>query len=273
MTHQGTHTLLVTPVQEWSLSLHGHLSQHGFAPLTLAPDGHQALALFYQLAPPLVLLDLHLPDGNAVDLCVEMLLAQPSLKIVLVVEANTKPPLAALHAGVTGCIQRDFPPAAWPGLLTYIMGGGMAFNRTILEAALAEGWSAQKRQPPLTIGPLHIDLAQHLVLYGSQRIELTPREFALLIYLARNPDRVITFDQLLNEAWGFGADNGAPAQVRLYIARLRRKLLEEAQTPDFILTERGVGYRLHSEALHQALTPPHQHSPHKNGVHPLSSAA
>jgi two-component system KDP operon response regulator KdpE len=128
----------------------------------------------------------------------------------------------------------------------------MVFSRSLFESALAEGWSAQNRQPPVVIGALRIDQAQRLVLYDGRRVLLTPREFSLLTYLARNADQVVTVDQLLNEAWGYDANDGTPAQVRLYVARLRRKLLEDAQTPDFILTERGVGYRLHSETLRRA---------------------
>jgi DNA-binding response OmpR family regulator len=256
MTQESIHTIVVTQDQEWLASLCGQLLQNGFAALTIAQSSDKALDLFHQAPPRLVLLDLQAPNCNAVDLCVEMLLAHPLVKIVLVSESTVEPPLAALHAGVSGCINRDVPAAAWPGLLTYVLNGGMAFNHSLMESILAEVWSAQKRQPLMAVGPLRIDLARRMVVYAGRRIPLTPREFALLTCLTRNTDRVVTFDQLLNEAWGYDADDGTPAQVRLYVARLRRKLTDVAQTPDFILTERGVGYRLHSSALHRATPPP-----------------
>jgi two-component system KDP operon response regulator KdpE len=78
-------------------------------------------------------------------------------------------------------------------------------------------------------------------------VYLTPREFAALACLARNVGRVVTFDQLLDEAWGYDAEMGTEAQVRLYITRLRRKLEDDPQTSDFIVSERGVGYRLRSQ--------------------------
>jgi DNA-binding response OmpR family regulator len=249
MNQPSTHTLLITPDQVWASTLYTYLWQNGFAPLTIAPNGASALAIFAQVPPNLVLIDLQLSDHSAIDLCVEMLLTQPEAKIVLVTGAHSEPPLVALHAGVAACITRDFPPAAWPGLLAYVMQGGMAFSRNVVETVLADAWSGQKRQSLVTVGPLWIDLTKRLVQYAGQHIQLTPREFSLLICLARNTDRVVTFDQLLNEVWGYDANNGTPAQVRLYIARLRRKLMEEAHTPDFICTERGIGYRLHSDAL------------------------
>jgi two-component system KDP operon response regulator KdpE len=252
MAHYSPHTLLVIPDLEWALSLYRHLGQNGFAPLTIAPTGESALDLFYHIAPHLVLLDLHLADSNAVELCVRILHVQPSAKIVLVTDANAGPPLTALQAGISGCIDRDFPLAAWPGLLTYILSGGMAFSRSVVQTVLAEVWATQKQPSHITIGPLRIDLAQRLVVYAERHIQLTPREFSLLTCLARNHDRVVTFDQLLSEAWNYDANNGTPAQVRLYVARLRRKLIDGSQTPDFILTERGIGYRLLSEVLWQA---------------------
>jgi len=251
MISDKIHTLLLTQDQTWPAYLYSSLYRNGFAPLTIAPSGDTALDLFYQAAPRLVLVDLHLPDCNVIDLCVEMLLAQPAVKVVLLTETATEPPLALLHAGVSGCVHRTLPQKALPGLLLYILSGGTTFSLDVVETALAETWSTQQRQPLMTLGALRIDLSRRLILYGGQRVRLTPREFALLTCLARNIDHVVTFDQLLNEAWGYGENDGTPAQVRLYVARLRRKLLNDAQAPDFILTERGVGYRLHSEALHR----------------------
>jgi two-component system KDP operon response regulator KdpE len=151
------------------------------------------------------------------------------------------------------------------------MSGGIAFSRGVVESVLAQSWLMQKRQPIVNIGPLRIDLSQHLTQFGGQRIELTPREFALLTCLARYLDHVVTFDQLLNEAWGYDANDGTPAQVRLYVARLRRKLQIDDHAPEFILTERGIGYRLHSEALERASGWPQHGLQIENGRHPIRS--
>lgn len=272
MTQDKIHTLLITQDQTWLAALYSQLWQNGFAPLTIAPSSDAALDLFYQVTPRLILLDLHLPGCNVVDLCVEMLLNQPTVKIVLLAEHGAEPPLALLHAGVSGCIQREFSATALPGLLVYILNGGMTFSHDLVETALATAWTSQKRQPLLMIGALRIDPARRMILYGGRHIRLTPREFALLTCLARNTDHVVTFDQLLNEAWGYDANDGTPAQVRLYIARLRRKLLDDAQTPDFILTERGIGYRLHSEVLHRTLGRSEQRSVAPNGAHLAAEA-
>jgi DNA-binding response OmpR family regulator len=272
MTHQN-HTLLVTPNQEWPSTLYGHLWQNGFAPLTVASTGKSALDLFYQVSPRLVLVDLCISDCNAIDLCVEMLQVQPATKIALIAENDSDLPPLAYQVGISACVSRELPFAAWPGLLVYILSGGMAFSRRAVDNLLAEAWTAQERQPHLTIGPLRLDLNRRRVLYDGRRIDLTPREFALLACLARNTDRAVTFDQLLNEAWGYTADDGTPSQVRLYIARLRRKLVEDVQAEDFIVTERGIGYRLHSSALRQANVRTDTLTQHEQAVHQLDSTS
>lgn len=269
MTPNRIQTLLVTADQQWPSSLSGSLRQKGFAPLIIAETGARAIDLFYEVDPHLVLLDLELTDCSTIDLCIEMLHAQPGVKIVLVAEKEEHLALVALHAGVVGCIDRNFPVAEWPGVLAYVLSGGTAFSRATLEALLAQTWTVQKREPLLSIGPLRIDLARHLVLYAGRLVQLTPREFALLVCLARKMDHVVSVDQLLNEAWGYGTDDGTPAQVRLYITRLRRKLTDDAQLPDFILTERGVGYRLHSGLLRRAGLRAEPHTHNGNAHHPL----
>jgi DNA-binding response OmpR family regulator len=272
MTRHDTHTLFVTD-RKWHPTLYAHLRQSGFSPLFMAVSGDSALDHFYQNSPRLVLIDQHLADCNAIDLCGEMLTAQSAVKIVLLAESDDQLPLTALHAGVAGCINYNFPVAEWPGVLIYVLNGGMAFNRNTVVALLAQAWTPQKRDPVISIGPLRIDLVRHLVIIAGRRIQLTPREFELLVCLARNIDRVVTFDQLLNEAWGYHNNDGTPAQVRLYIARLRGKLMGESKIPDFILTERGIGYRLYSEALRRGTLYPPPLAPTGDGYYTMAALA
>jgi two-component system, OmpR family, KDP operon response regulator KdpE len=267
MKQHRIHTLLVSPDQAWSTLLHEQLLASDFTPLAVASTGYHALDLFYGKSPQLVLLDQDLPDLDAVDLCVELLQVQRGAKVVLMTGRNAAPPLVALHAGLSGCVPRDLPLAAWSGLLLFVLQGGIAFNHTVLEGVFQNAWTAQKRQPPLIIGLLQIDLAQRQAEYAGRRIQLTPREFALLACLARNQDRVVSFDQLLNEAWDFAADDGTPAQVRLYVTRLRRKLVDATQTTNLIVTERGVGYRLHGELLRRSSLRPDYAAPKRSLTH------
>jgi DNA-binding response OmpR family regulator len=262
-------TLLVSADQEQSSVLSACLQRKGFAPLLVAETGAHAIDLFYEVAPHLVLLDLSLADCNSIDLCSEMLHTQPGVKIILVADDAEQLALVALHVGVAGCIDRNFPLAEWPGVLAYVLNGGVVFSRGTIEVLLAQTRAMQKREPMISIGPLRIDLARRLVLYAGRHVQLTPREFTLLVCLARRMDHVVTTDQLLNEAWGYNAEDGTSAQVRLYITRLRRKLTDDAHTPDFILNERGVGYRLHSGVLRSAGPCVEPRSLNGKALHPL----
>jgi DNA-binding response OmpR family regulator len=132
--------------------------------------------------------------------------------------------------------------------LVYVYRGGAVFSQAVVEEVLAGARLAKTEAAVVTIGPLVIDVACRRVTLSGQHIFLTPREFALLACLARNVGRVVTFDQLLNEAWEYNSEIGTPSQVRLYITRLRRKLGDEPDSSGFIITERGIGYRLCSPA-------------------------
>ena len=99
-----------------------------------------------------------------------------------------------------------------------------------------------KRGKPIEVGALRIELEQREVTLGGQRLALTPTDYKLLSLLARNLGSVVPHARLLHEAWGPNARD--PHYLRVYMARLRRKLDPGRQGVRFILTEPGVGYRL-----------------------------
>lgn len=248
MPNGRIHTLLVTPDEQWRVRLSTHLAENNFELIGKAVDATSALALIPETDLDLVIIDASLPDADALVLCHLMQSLCPAVKVVLTTRDDASLQLAALHANASGCINRDFPLAEWASLLTYVYEGGAVFSQAVVEEVSTGASLAKTRAAIVTVGPLVIDVdRRHVTLFG-QPIYLTPREFALLACLARNVGRVVTFDQLLNEAWGYDAEIGTPAQVRLYITRLRRKLGDDPDSSGFIVTERGIGYRLRSSA-------------------------
>ena len=94
----------------------------------------------------------------------------------------------------------------------------------------------------LSVGDLQVDLARHVVEVGGRKVDLTPKEFALLALLARWPGRVLTHRTILQEVWG--PEYGSESQyLRVYASQLRKKLDDDPAQPRLI-TEPGVGYRL-----------------------------
>jgi len=96
---------------------------------------------------------------------------------------------------------------------------------------------------PLRIGNLVLDPAAREVRTWRKQVYLTPLEYDLLIYLVRNADRVVAFDELLNEVWDYAPEADDAAQVRNRVKRLRAKLEDDASAPRYIATVRSVGYR------------------------------
>ena len=92
------------------------------------------------------------------------------------------------------------------------------------------------------MGDLTLDLMRRHVTRGTRRIELTPREFGLLEFLARTPGRVVSRTQIIEKVWEYHFDPGTNV-VDVHVARLRRKLGEGGE-PDLLHAARGVGYKL-----------------------------
>jgi two-component system KDP operon response regulator KdpE len=94
------------------------------------------------------------------------------------------------------------------------------------------------------IGTLTIDLARRAITRSGTEIHLTPTEFDLLRVLVTNADRIVTHRHLLEQVWGvYAADNAQ--QLRVYVNYLRKKIEVDPAHPEIIVTEPGIGYRLH----------------------------
>lgn len=174
----------------------------------------------------LVVLDLGLPDGDGVSLC-RKLRAGGSTTPVLMLTARDglSDKVAGLDAGADDYLTKPF---AYPELAARVR----ALLRRPRDAV----------SPILSWGDIQLDPAAHTVWRGAIMIPLTPREFSLLDYLLRHPDRVCTREDLLEHVWDAHYD-GVSNVVDVHIANLRRKLELPGQ-PDPVETVRGVGYRL-----------------------------
>jgi two-component system KDP operon response regulator KdpE len=240
------HILLVTADEEWRAKLYTQLAHQNFDQVDQAADAITALSLCYEAQPDLVVLEARLPDAEGLTLCRMIQVSSPTTKVVLVTN-DASLQMTALQVGATGCISRDFPLSKWSTLLNYVNRGGAIFSQATIDEVLVQSSSVKTETHTVSVGTLTVDLSRRRVTLAGRGLHLTPREFALLACLAQNVGQAVTFDQLLNEAWGYDEEMGTEAQVRLYITRLRRKLGDDSQTFDFIISERGIGYRLCSQ--------------------------
>ena len=199
------------------------LSREGFDVRT-APDGRAALTLVDHFRPDLVILDIMMPRLDGFQLTKELAGERSRSLIILSAKDETRDRIAGLELGADDYLVKPFD-----------FGELLARVRSVL----------RRRQPEqatvLRAGPLELDRAERRTSYHGRPVELSPREFDLLWYLAEHRGQVLERDRLLNAVWGvsfYGDDNN----LEVYVRYLRRKL----EDPDrrLIQTVRGVGYRL-----------------------------
>jgi two-component system, OmpR family, KDP operon response regulator KdpE len=194
-----------------------------------ASDGLGAAAIE---APDLIVLDLGLPDGDGVEVCRQLRGFSSVPVIVLSVETTDRRKIEALDAGADDFVVKPF---SMPELLARMRA---AMRRV----------QAPPEEPVLRLGGLVIDRAARLVSVDGQPVELTDTEYRILVVLAENAGRLLTHDALLLRVWGQGYDREVH-YLRVYINRLRRKLLFQAGSGRSLTTVPRAGYRLDIDEL------------------------
>ena len=191
-----------------------------------APDGETALTRAAARPPEAVILDLVLPDRSGIEVCRELRtwLEAPILVLSAVGEERDK--VEALDAGADDYVTKPF------GIDELL-----ARLRAALRRATAPGG------PVVEIGELRIDLDKRIVQRDGDVVSLTPHEFALLRYLARNEGRLLTHRSILREVWGPSYQTESH-YLHVYVSQLRRKIESDPTRPRYLLTEAGAGYRL-----------------------------
>jgi two-component system, OmpR family, KDP operon response regulator KdpE len=203
------------------------LSSRGYA-IRTAGDGDEALHIMKDWSPDLVITDLRMPNMNGLELCKTLRATSQVPIIVLSVKGEDQTKVEALDAGADDYVTKPF---SMDELLARV------------RAALRRGSVAQQPDPDLiTIGDFRIDLQARGVHVKEREVRLTPKEFDLLLYLARHPGKVVTHRVLLSAVWGEDSVK-QPEYLRVFIGHLRKKLEPEEGNPRYILTDPWIGYR------------------------------
>ena len=210
-----------------------------------AATGDSGLAETALHSPDAVVLDLGLPDLDGVEVCRRIREWSDVPIIVLSADATEDRKIDALDSGADDYVTKPFS-----------MGELQARLRVALRRSRAgEAGSEPTAESELQAGPLRVDLLQHEAYLDGELIELTPREFAFLAFLARNEGRVCTHRMILDAVWGPGYEHEGQ-YLREYAYRLRRKLGDEDGT--LLRTRPGIGYQL---VVSQAAGPSHDTLP------------
>ncbi len=221
-----------------------NLEQAGYQ-VTTAADGASALEVARRESPDLIILDIMLPEMDGLEVCRQLrrdsgTIATPI--IMLTAKGDEIDKVVGLEVGADDYVTKPFGRRELLARVRALLRrANPAQEDGNVQNTNGETSPSQKPVRELLAGPLRIDLAGRRVNCRGKDLELQPKQFDLLTYLARNRGTVLTRDQLLQNVWGYDYA-GDTRTVDVHVRWLREKLEEDPANPKLIQTVRGVGY-------------------------------
>jgi two-component system, OmpR family, KDP operon response regulator KdpE len=207
-----------------------YLKSNGYDVLT-AEDGTEALKLASERVIDLLLLDIGIPGPDGIEVLTAVRRQSEVPVIMLTARGREADKVSALNQGADDYLTKPF---------------GVEELLARVRAALRRTTGAGKGPlPPYRCGRLEVDFGGHRVLLDGTEVALTPKEYEVIAYLARNAGLVLTHRQILQAVWGpeYGEESD---YVWTYIRRIRNKIEPDPNEPRYVLTKLGVGYSMPS---------------------------
>ena len=210
-----------------------NLNKENFSVVTAA-DGAKALEVARSEKPDLIILDLMLPELSGYEVC--RILRKDMTVPILMLTARTEEvdKIVGLEIGADDYMTKPFS-----------MRELLARVRAMLRRAEMTKTLADDHQQPMKIGGLEIDIPRHQAFLRDLQLDLSPKEFELLAFLAKNKGLVFNREQLLEKVWGYDYA-GDTRTVDVHIRWLRQKIESDPAKPERVVTIRGTGYKLES---------------------------
>ena len=206
----------------------GYLRREGYAAVTAA-DGPSAVRADVEHHPDLVVLDLMLPGIDGLQLMAQLRQRRPVPVIMLTARGEEGDRLLGLRLGADDYMVKPFSPAE---LVARV---GAVLRRSEV--------APERSDELIRFGEVEVDGRGRTVTVGGEPVELTAREFDLLLHLARQPGRVFARGELMETVWRYPFYTDT-ATVTVHVRRLRRKLERDPLQPRHLITVWGVGYKL-----------------------------
>lgn len=207
------------------------LKAHNYNVL-ISTSGKEGLSIISSRCPDVVLLDLGLPDIDGVDIIRQVRTWSSSPIIVVSARNQEKDKVEALDAGADDYITKPFGTSE---LLARI--------RTSIRHSNKLNTTSSLYTRPYKANNLYIDFSSHIIMLNEKEVHLTPVEYKIVVYLAKNSGKVLTYSSIMQNVWGPYIDPSNKI-LRVNMANIRRKLEENPGDPEYIFTEIGVGYRM-----------------------------
>lgn len=210
----------ITRVLRRSLSGHGYDVQ-------VAADGEEALATFNVWKPDIVVTDLAMPNMGGLELCRRLRAISSVPLIVLSAKGDERIKVEALDAGADDYVTKPF---------------GMDELLARIRVGLRRPNLSDDNLTEIEAGDVHVNLETRRVTVGGNEVHLTPKEFDLLVFMVRHPNKVLTHRALLAAVWG-GDYVEQSEYLRVFVGHLRKKVERDPSKPRHIVTEPWTGYR------------------------------
>jgi DNA-binding response OmpR family regulator len=215
----------------------GYLEREGFE-VTAAADGESALALAHTREPDLVILDLGLPGIDGVEVCRQLRTFSDCYVVMLTARADEVDMLIGLAVGADDYLTKPFSPRELTARVRTLL------RRPRARAAAGQaGDGAEEGPARRAFGDLAVDPQAREVTVAGRPVTLTRTEFDLLDALSERPRMVFSRRQLIDRVWGQDWI-GDEHVVDVHLGHVRRKLDDDPADPRYVLTVRGVGYRM-----------------------------
>ncbi|KAA0111270.1 response regulator transcription factor [Mycolicibacterium sp. P1-5] len=208
--------------------------KHDMFEVQLAHDGHHALELAREFDPDVVILDIGLPGIDGIEVCRQLRIFSDAYVVMLTARDSEIDTVVGLSVGADDYVTKPFSPRE-------LVARVRAMLRRPRRSSPAQ--DAVARNAPRRFGALVINVDSREASIDDARIMLTRTEFDVLALLSAHPGMVMSRQQILESVWG-GAWVGADNIVDVHVGHLRRKLGDSTSTPRFVMTVRGVGYRM-----------------------------
>lgn len=209
------------------------LQQDGYETV-VTDEGQQALELFKQDEPDLVILDIMLPDMDGISVCREIRRTSDVPIIIVTGRGDKMDRVVGLEVGADDYVVKPF-------IADELLARVRANLRRVRDYAKEEESDRYMR-----VGPVEIDNYTHKVKIRGEDVELTPTEFRILHTLAESADEIVSLPKLFEKVWEQPGKNASLVETHVY--NLRRKVEEDPASPRLIQTIRDAGYRLNTEA-------------------------
>ncbi len=213
-----------------------NLEQAGYEVVT-AEDGAQALDVVEAENPNCIILDLMLPEMDGLEVCKELRQRHIHTPVLMLTAKDDEfDKVLGLELGADDYMTKPFSPRE-------VVARVKAILRRVKQLEESKVATEKEESEKIQVGELEVYPNNYESFFQGEMMEVTPKEFELLVYLVRHKGRVLTREQLLSAVWNYDFV-GDTRIVDVHVSHLREKIEENTRKPEYIKTIRGLGYKL-----------------------------